>query len=209
MKVDKSYPVNHEFDLSSRVLREESTTTCEMYAFSETNPEEPVKLDRSYYSYSDGKVTLNKVYADSVYFSFSNTLLNENVLLTEKFMVKTQSEYGQPTRVFNSSLALNPGDNIVFSVGIDGATEENPIEFLVNFGDGVKETFYATTSTLPAEPNVTGTQKGYGQLEVYAPEGVTVTALEVKDIMMYSADVSKLPSLRELNLIGTGLYYID
>ena len=209
MKVDKSYPVNHEFDLSSRVLREESTTTCEMYAFSETNPEEPVKLDRSYYSYSDGKVTLNKVYADSVYFSFSNTLLNENVLLTEKFMVKTQSEYGQPTKVFNSSLALNPGDNIVFSVGIDGATEENPIEFLVNFGDGVKETFYATTSTLPAEPNVTGTQKGYGQLEVYAPEGVTVTALEVKDIMMYSADVSKLPSLRELNLIGTGLYYID
>ena len=209
MKVDKSYPVGHEFDLSSRVLREESTTTCEMYAFSETNPEEPVKLDRSYYSYSDGKVTLNKAYADSVYFSFSNTLLNEQALLTEKFMVKTKNEYGQPTRVFCASFAVNPDDNIAFSVGVDGATEENPIEFLVNFGDGIKETFYATTSGLPEVANVVGTQKDYGQVEIYAPEGVTVTALEVKDIMMYSVDVTKLPALRELNLIGTGLYYID
>ena len=209
MKVDKSYPVGYEFDLSSRVLREESTTTCEMYAISEANPGEPIKLDRSYYSYSEGKITLNKAYADSVYFSFSNTLLDEQALLTEKFMVKTKSEYGQPTRVFCASFAVNPDDNIAFSVGVDGATEENPIEFLVNFGDGIKETFYATTSGLPEVANVVGTQKDYGQVEIYAPEGVTVTALEVKDIMMYSADVSKLPSLRELNLIGTGLYYID
>lgn len=209
MVVDKSYPVNQELDFSSRVLREGTTTSVEMYAVSESNIAEPIKLDNSYYSYSDGKITLNKVYSDSVYVSFTNSLLNENALVTERFMVKSESSYGQPSKVFGMSTATSPGEEISFTVGVEGATEDNPIEFLVNFGDGVKEKFVATSNRLVEQPNVVGTKKDYGQVEIYAPEGVAVTALAVDGVQLYSVDVSKLASLRQLQLTNTGLYYVD
>lgn len=210
MVCDKSYPVSHELDLSSRVLRDDTTTEVELYTLPESDASgEPIKLDKSYYTYNNGKITLNKTYTDSVYFSFSNSLLNENELQTQRFMIKSQSEYGLPTKVFNAAVAAEPNSEIAFSVGVDGASQENPIEFLVNFGDGQKEKFVAYSSTLPIEPNVVGTKKDYGQIEIYAPEGVTITALEIKDMMMYSADVTKLPCLRQLNFINTGLYYLD
>lgn len=207
--LDKSYPEGHTIDLGDKVLKEGTTTSVTFYAVNESIPEEPIKLSREYYDYKDGVVTLKKAYADSVYFSFENSYFDEHPLNTQKFLVKKASEYGQPTRVFHFTTGVEEGNEIAFKVGVAGASPENPVEFLVNFGDGTKETFTATSETTPATANVVGTRKGWGSIEVYAPEGVELTALDVRDISMYSADVTKLRSLRTLDIINAGLYTID
>ncbi len=209
MKMDKSYPQGHEFDFSKRVLREGTVTDVAVYAISEYNDSVSSLLDDSYYTYADGKLKMLKTHTDSIQVVFANSLFNENYLVTSKFMVKTATEFGKPTNVFNFSSALNPGDDVAFSVGIEGATEQNPIQFFVDFGDQVQVPFTATTSLTPAAANVVGKKAGYGQVILYAPEGVTVTAIATKDIPMYSVDVTKMPSLRELALVNAGFYTID
>lgn len=209
MEVDKSYPEGQELDFSSRVLRDDATTTAAVYAVSESNISEPVLLDDSYYSYLDGKITMNKEYADSVFVAFSNTKFDENLLKTKKFLVKKAADYGLPTKVFSFSAQCQPGENISFGIGADGATAENPVKFLVDFGDDEPLEFYAQTDTLPTEFNVVGVKNGYGNIEVYAPEGVTITAIDIEGIKMYAADFTKLASLRYLKLTDADLYSLD
>lgn len=207
--VEKSYPVGQVFDFSKRVLREGTSTGVAVYAVSEYNPASPAQLDESYYTYDNGVVTINKAHSDSIYIAFANSLLDEAVLTTEKFLVKSATEYGQPTKVFNFTTSLNPGSNVAFGVGAEGATPENPVTFLVDMGDNNKVEFTATSSESPAVANVTGALAGYGGITIFAPEGVTITAIDIKNIPMYSADVTKMPSLRELRLANAGLSYID
>ena len=207
--VEKSYPVGHVFDFSKRVLREGSSTGVAVYAVSEYNPASPEQLDESYYTYNNGVVTINKAHSDSIYIAFANSVLDEAVLTTEKFMVKSAAEYGQPTKVFSFSTSVNPGEQLSFGVGAEGATPENPVKFLVDLGDYKQVEFTATSSNSPAVANVTGERPGYGQVTIYAPEGVSITAIDIKDVPMYSADVTKLTSLRELRLANAGLSYID
>ncbi|MBQ7942116.1 MAG: hypothetical protein IJ328_06910 [Muribaculaceae bacterium] len=207
--VDKSYKVGAVFDYSDRVLREGTTTGAAVYAVSEYNPAAPELLDESYYTYVDGKVTILKEHADSIYIAFANSELNEYVLTTEKFMVKSEAEFGKATKVFNFTTSVSPGGQIAFGIGAEGATPENPVEFLVDFGDQTQVAFTATSSDAPTVANVTGTKAGYGAIAVYAPEGVTLTAVDVKDIPMYSADVTKLVSMRTLRLANAGLYTVD
>ena len=209
MAMEKSYPIGKEFDFSKRVLREGTTTEVAVYAISEYNDSISELLDNSYYSYADGKLKILKAHVDSMKVVFANSLFNENYLVTSKFMVKSASEYGKPTNVFNFTTELSAGAQIQFGVGIEGATAENPIDFYVDFGDMKQVKFTATSSLTPATANVVGTRAGYGSVVVYAPEGVTVSAINVKDIPMYSADVTKLASLRELTIANAGLYTID
>lgn len=209
MNVDKSYPVGEELDFSSRVLRDGTNTVVNMYAISESNPSEPILLDESYYTYNSGKITLNKEYSDSVYFAFSNTLFNENDMVTRKFKIKSQADYGTPTRILYFSSNVSSGADISFGIGAQGASPENPVEFFVNLGDGDLKTFTATSVLLPNEHNVIGKKAGYGPIEVYAPEGATLSALEIKGISISSIDLSMLASLQQLRLSETDLYRID
>ena len=208
MDADRSYPVGHTLDFSSRVMREGSTTHMKLYAINEANPTEPVLLDNSYYTHSDGVVTLNKAYSDSVYIAFSNSVFDEHLLKTEKFLIKSASEYGKPTLAANFTTGLEDGKEIAFKVGIAGASEQNPVEFFVSFGDGVKQSFTAT-SERSEHNNVMGTRVDWGAIEIYTPEGVDITALEVCDIPMYSIELGGLRSLRHLAIVNAGLYSID
>ncbi len=208
-EIEKSYLSGTTLDFSSRILREGTTTEVALYAVSEDSPESPSLLDESYFSYADGKITLNKTYEDSVYVAFANSAFPDAILRTNKFLVKDADNYGKPSKVFSFSTSILPGNDVSFGIGVQGATTEKPIDFLVNFGDGNQKTFTATSDIPPTVANVTGTKAGYGSIEVYAPEGVMITAIETKNITMYNADVTALSGLRHLHLINAGLYNID
>lgn len=208
-EMEKSYLVGSKFDFSKRVLREGTTTGVAVYAVSEYNPVNPELLDESYYTYENGVVTINKAHSDSLYIAFANSLFDETILTTEKFMVKSAAEFGQPTNAFNFTTSVEPGTPMSFGIGIQGATPENPIKFFVDFGNYEKVEFTATSSTAPAVANVTGLKADYGAVSVYTPEGVTLSAVDIKDIPMYSVDVTKASSLVDLRLVNAGLYFVD
>ena len=206
--INKSCVEGTAFDFSSRVLREGTTTEVALYTVSETSGSSTL-LDESYYSYENGVFTVKAAYADSVYIAFANNAFPEAILCTEKFKIKTSKEYDLNDKIISFSTAIEPNNAVSFSVGALGATTENPVEFFVDFGDGEQQSFNATSFYAPETANVTGLKAGYGQVVVYAPEGVQITAFEAKDIPMYSADVTKAPALRSLSIENAGLYSID
>lgn len=206
--INKSCVEGTAFDFSSRVLREGTTTEAALYTVSETSGSTTL-LDESYYSYENGVFTVKAAYADSVYIAFANSTFPDAIMRTEKFKVKTSSEMGLNDKVVSFSTSIAPNEAISFSVGALGATAENPVEFFVDLGDGEQKPFKATSFYAPEEANVAGAKAGYGQVIIYAPEGVQITAFEAKNIPMYSADVTKAPALRSLTLENAGLYSID
>lgn len=207
--VEKSYKVGNAFDFSARVLREGSTTDAVLYSVSESAPESPVLVDESYYSYSNGVLTVNQVIEDSVYVAFANELFPDAILRTDKFKVKSEATYGENNKSFFFTTSVLAGTAISFGIGIDGATEANPKEFYVNLGDGNLVTYEATSAGVPSTPNVVGSRVGYGPIEVYVKEGDVLTAIESTNIKMTGANVTAAPSLRVLRIENAGLRELD
>lgn len=208
MPLDLSYPEGAVIDLSDKVLRPFSTTTARMFAVDSRNPGEAVELGAEYFEYADGKVKLNKVYADSVYITFYNTMLSDCGFSTARFLIKNPADYGKPSPVATLKFStVGTGKTPVFSVGMSGATPESPRKFMVDFGDGVLKEFTATTSILPVEANVSGTRAG--DVVIYVADGEYMTALGVKDIRMLSVDLTKAVTLYDLSLTGCQLGNID
>lgn len=207
--VEKSYKVGSSFDYSSRVIREETTTDVVLYSVSESSPESPSLVDPSYYTYENGVMTINKIPEDSVYIAFANSAFPDAILRTDKFKIKSEDEYGDSIKAFSFTSGLALETTMSFGIGIEGATPENPIEFYVSFGDSKPTVFTATSSTAPTTANVVGKKNGYSSIDVFVKEGSTLSAIDVKDIPMYSADLTKSASLRTLNIVNAGLYTID
>lgn len=205
---DKSYKVGTVFDYSARVLREGSETAAALYCVSEESGT-PSLVDESYYTYENGVMTINQIPQDSVYIAFTNSLFPEAILQTEKFLVKSEADFGKPNKAFSFTSGADNGAAMQFSVGIAGASPENPKEFYVDFGNNSLQTFTATTNGLPSSANVSGVQNGYGQIRIMLNDGDQLTAIDIKDIPMYSADPTPSASLQVLNLINAGLYSID
>lgn len=208
MPVARSQKVGTVIDLSDKVLREGTTTTAVLYKTNERNPSELTALGSDYYTYADGKVTLLKAVSDSVYVAFSNDAFPESAagpLCTNKFMVKSEADYGQDDKVitFYAPAASAEGAAVKFGLGISGATEQNPKKFYVDFGSG-KQEFAATSEYAPALPNANGTT--YGNVSVYVPEGELVTAFDMEDVTLNSIDVTAARSLRTLRLVNAGIY---
>ncbi|MDE6287682.1 MAG: hypothetical protein K2M00_02725 [Muribaculaceae bacterium] len=208
MKTEKSYPVGAVLDFSDRVLREGSTTSAILYSWNRGD-DLPTQLDQSYYKYEDGKVTLLKEYADSVYVSFGNNLLPEYRLTTQKFMVKSDAEYGKPSLNVTFTSSLNQGEILNMRVGIEGATEADPRKFMVSLGNGQLMEFTATTDTIPDEPNVSAPMAVYGQVGIYTPEGEKLTALGINDLTIHGNNFSAAADLLYLTLANCNLYEID
>lgn len=207
MPVHKSYVEGVTLDFSSKVLRDGTTTDAVLYAYSESaNAAEP--LDDSYYTYIDGKIYLRKAYTDSLYVSFGNTAFPEARLTTSKFMVKTAEDFGKPTTIVTLNTGLGMGKNIEMRVGLEGASEASPKEFIVTVGNQ-SYTFKATTSAIPDEVNASFSTSLGGTIALQIPEGSTLTALDIRDTNIYSIDLSKATELRELTLSGCSLYTID
>lgn len=207
--VEKSYKVGTAFDYTSRVIREGTTTDAVLYSVSESSPESPTLVDASYYTYENGVMTINQIPEDSVYIAFANDAFPDAILRTDKFKIKSEDEYGDSIKAFSFTSGAANGTQLSFGIGIEGATPENPIDFYVSLGDSKPTLFTATTSGVPAAPNVVGTKNGYGSFEVWVKEGTALTAIDIKDIPMYSADVTKSATLRTLNIVNAGLYAID
>lgn len=208
MEIAKTCVESTSFDFSNRVLRDGTTTEAALYAVSETSGSSTL-LDESYYTYKDGIFTVKKAYEDSVYIAFANNKFADAILRTTKFKVKTAEQSALNDKAISFSTSINPGEPIAFHIGALNASNENPVEFFVDLGDGTQKAFKATSSYATETANVTGTKAGYGQIIVYAPEGVEITAFETNGIPMYSIDVTQARSLRSLCLPNAGLYNID
>jgi hypothetical protein len=218
LDTDYSYPVGAVIDYSAKVLREGSVTSATMYGISESSPGEIFTIDDSYFSYADGKVTLNGIpdtdiygtAVDSVYVEFSNTLFTEANLRSKNFKVKSKSEYGKPSQMitFTSEAYVGSGKNIIFSIGMQEATEEKPKKFYVDFGDGTLVEYQATTIGTPATPNVNHAPAG-GMVRVYTDDGDEISAFAVEDLTLYSLDLSAAHCIAELTLKNTNLYTLD
>lgn len=208
MTVAKSYPAGTKLDFADKVLRAGTSTDAVMYSWSESDNEATV-LGPEYFTYENGQVTLLKAVADSVYLSFGCSAFPGVRLTTGKFSVKTAAAYGKPTAALTLTPGVNDGETIVMSVGLDGATAAAPRQFMIDFGDGRQVPFTATTSGLPATPNVTATRKGSGMVTIYVPEGETLTAFGIDNTTLYAVDLTKAPELRELSLTDAGLYDVN
>lgn len=208
MPVARSYPVGAELDLSKRVLREGTITDMLLYAVSEKNINEPLLLSDEYYDYDEGVIKFKKEYPDSVYASFVNSAFPECILTTDKFLVKSQEQFGTPVATLRFSPTAAPGSDLAFGLGADGASDENPRTVFVDFGDG---TLVPVTITcqVPDAPNVAGRRAGVAAVKVYVNDGDNITGLSIDGCSLYDIDLEKAPMLRSLSLTGTGLSYID
>lgn len=210
MPVARSQKVGTVIDLSDKVLREGTSTTAVLYSTDDSKPGELTPLGSDCYTYADGKVTLLKALPDSVYVAFSNDAFPESAigsypLCTNKFMIKSEDNYGQDDKVitFYVTAATAAGTSVEFGLGINGATEQSPKVFYVDFGKG-KQEFSATSEGAPAVPNAKGTTGG--SVTVYVPEGELVTALDMENVTLNSIDVTAARSLRTLRLANAGMY---
>lgn len=213
IQVERSQKEGTVIDLSDKVLREGTVTTAKLYMTSDNDPNALTELGSDYYTYADGKVTLLKATTDSVYAAFSNDafpVTSAQPHCTNKFIVKTEAVYGQDDKVltFKAPVASSDGTPVVFGLGINGATEQTPKKFYVDYGKGKVE-YTATSASAPATPNVSGTNTTSGIVTVYVPEGELVTALDIDGMTLNEIDLSALHSLVTLRLVNTGLYSID
>lgn len=208
MIVDRSYAAGTVLDFSDKVLREGTTTDAVLYTVNPTNGE-ALRMDASYYSFADGRFTLTKATTDSCFVRFANASFAYADLHTANFMVKSEADFGKPTAIVSFSCERYQGSQIEFSVGMDAASAEKPVKFLVDLGDGTPVEFTATSSMLPDAPNVVATRNGNNKVTVYAPEGTTVTAFGIEGIDVYDIDLTKATELRQLRVADAALYTID
>lgn len=214
MQVAKSQKEGSVLDLSDKVLREGTETTCVLYQVKDTEPGILYPLDEEYYTYADGKVTLHKALADSVYLAFSNdafplTEVATQALNTTKFKVKTAEDFGKDdlALTFKVIASSTSPKEVAFNFAMEGATPENPKPFYVYFDGTTKETFYATSSELSATPNVTGSTTG--TVQVYVPQDEVATALSIEGFRIVNIDLTGMMQLRDLRLVDTKLYALD
>ena len=210
LPMEPVYKEGDTIDLSSRVLRRGFLTEAIVYAIPMNTTDSFVLLDTSYYSFNDttGILVLKKAYQDSVVIEYRNDAFPNADLFTEPFMVKTAADYGKPTKVMSFTSNDYNVTELSFSVGLYGASEENPITFWVDLGTNEQKPFVATSETTPLTANVNGA-KGYGPIAVFVPDGTNISALSIKNISVSSIELSQLNGLRELTLSGTSLSSLD
>lgn len=204
VRMDKSYAINTVLDLSDKVIREGTVTTAKMFAVNAAG--EQRQLDASFFDFADGKVTLKRVWNDSVYMQFDNDVFNEYPMTTERFCIKSAANFGKPSKIVTMGTSLDNGQTFDMTVGLAGATADAPKKFYVNLGDGTQQEFTATSA---AGTRCTFTRNGSGYVEIYIPEGDILTALGLEDVALYSIDLSAATQLEHLTLEGTDLYDIN
>lgn len=208
MQVDYSYPVGGTLDLSQRVLRQGYTTAAVVYQTNRYDANDVKPLDQSYYSYTNGVVTMLKPTADSVYVEFSCSAFPEATIETTRFMIKSQSTYGKPNVAATFTGDFATGEPAELYIGVAGASAEAPKTVYLDFGDGQLQPVSITADTLTAQPNVTLTVPCYGTKRVLTDDGVYVTAFGChRDL--YTLNTDGMPALRQLDLSGAGLYKVD
>lgn len=201
-----SYKEGSVLDFTAQTTRNGSQTDAVIFSVNREHPESSTQIEEEFYTWNNGKITLHKAHADSLYVAFSNTELPNAILRTGLFMVKTEDSYGKDNPVATLKFS-NTISNVAFSVGVAGATESKPVKFSVDFGDGKPVDFAATSEVLPGTANVSGAKKG--DIIIYMSEGENITALGIKDQRMLGLDLSQASSLAQLSITGANLSSVN
>jgi len=200
--------VGTPIDLSAKVLRPGSVTLGRAYYFEKSDPTQAFELGEEYYTYADGIVTFHKPFSKQIFIEYANSDFTQYNLRTEAFTVLSAADYGKDIKAVEFASGASTGEAVNLTVGIVGASAENPVKINVDFGDGELKS-YTITEEVPAAANITGTREGYQNFAVYVPMGNYVSALSIRDINITNIQVSDLTELRSLELVNTGLYSID
>lgn len=207
MRVNRSIGIGTPLDLSSKVLRDGTTTTVKVYSRPYDN--EPVEVESTEYSYSNGVITFKSAPTDSVTVYFYNDTFNEYPLATTAMKVKDPSEIGQPSVIASLVIADGNAEPVRFAVGLENATAASPRIFTVRYPGGQLKEFSSTFAEDPSEPNVILTPFTSGRYDILINEGDVMTSLYVEGVTLYEANVTKATELRKLHLNGCGLYTVD
>ncbi|MCD8385929.1 MAG: hypothetical protein LUD17_03445 [Bacteroidales bacterium] len=211
MSVPKSFQVGSSIDLSKQTTSPNGVeSSCVLYYISPSDPATSVEVDASKYAFADGILTINQVVTDSVYACFYNDDYPDCYLATTMMKVKSSANYGQDDLMISMNCPMiSTTDYIQLSIGMDGATEENPKTFYVDFGNGTKVAFSATSWEIPSTPNVNQRKGANGTVKIYVPENEKLTGFAFGDSYLSSIDVTAATELRQLSLTNTELYSID
>lgn len=205
----RSFAEGTVFDLSDKLLREGTSTAVRMYSYDFVN-DESKELSSDYYTYDNGRITVLKECADSVYLAFSNSAFPDGDYCTERFMVKTAESMSKPSARVSFTTSVSSGTEITLCLRVAGASDENSRTVYVDFGDGTLVPFTITRSDVSTI--CTGTRAGYGKVTVYTEGDDVLTAFEAYSVPMYALDVTKATELQILvadkcNLSSVNLAY--
>lgn len=208
LPVNRSYKEGDVIDFTDRVIRADgSRTDAVVFAFAKERPDSTYILDDEYFTFDNGKMRLNKACADSCYIAYHNTVFPEYDLRTSAFMIKTEADFGKPSAMVKYRTPSTVS-NVSMSVGFAGATPENPVKFYVDFGNKELVEFTATTSTLPAQANVSGVRSGIEGV-IYAPENCDITALGIEGMRLSRLDITAAATLEYLTVKDCQLSALD
>lgn len=210
--VAKTFKEGDVLDLSDKVLRDGTVTTAQLYKTSATDPNALEALGEEYFTYADGKVTLHKALSDSVYMAYANdafpeTALGGSPLRTTKFKVKTEEDFGKDDLAISASVEINESELYSMTVGVHGASPENPKKVTVVVGN--KKFTFDVTSSAPLDHNIDFADCSGNKLEVYVPEGETVSKFVLNGCKVESIDLSASHSLSYLQLSNCHISNID
>ncbi|MDE6692947.1 MAG: hypothetical protein K2K05_06130, partial [Muribaculaceae bacterium] len=208
--VPRSVATGAVLDLSDKVLRPGTETTAVVYR--QPYDREPFPLNTALYNYADGKITFSTAVSDSVFAVFSNSELSEYPLQTTPFMIKNPEEMDTPSVIAKFALFTPVEGNLRFSVGISGASEESPKNFIVRVEDEVREftsTFATPDATTEYNVDMPLPVAYTGMVEILINEGDVMTSLDVNGIKLSSLNVQGATELRSLSANDCGLYDID
>lgn len=206
MKVDYSYPKGAVLDLSAQVLRPGVETYANLFKFNPENESEPIELVVGEdYEYEDGKFTLLTTHTDSLHAEFYCPIFPDGALSTTNFKVKPEDEYGKPSRIVSWTTGEEAGTELMYKISamFNGASYSSPAKVFVDFGDGnlVEQECYGYLA-------VNGTVAG-PQMAIYAPDGVTLTGLEINDVPLDGINLNEAATLTSLSINNCALNFID
>lgn len=209
LPLDDVFKVGDVIDLSSRVLREGTTTTAQLFSVPKDSPTDLVELGDTCFSYANGKVTLLKAIEGDVAICYFNDVFSEDYLQTEKFSVLSAEDYGKDVVAVEFASDAAFGTKINMSLGMKGASLMKPVKVSVDFGNGtlIEKNI---VSENPAANNIVGTRSSVsGNIKVYIPQGSYVTAFGIDGINVTNFNATGLTELRSLSVTNAGLYSID
>lgn len=205
IRVPKSMSFTDTLDLSGQVLRPHTITTARVWQ--KMIDGNDTIINPALYKYQNGKLSFTQALTDSVYVRYSNSLLSDYDIFTTPFMVKAPEDMHKTI----TAIQMIPDADITgfnFGIGIHGATEENPVRFMVDFGDGARNEFTATSHKL-IDLGISGNVKKDTQLTIYVPDGETISAFGMEGHPLNSIDLRNAHSLQTLVIKDAQLKTID
>lgn len=166
------------------------------------------------YFYSQKPKTMNKAIAKGTTLKFPEMLRTDGATYARVMIApegKDAEEMAEANYTWNGTtgdLVINdtPSD----SVYVEFANAASPRKILVDFGNGELKEFNVTSTD--AASTIAGTVNSadmLGQVNVYLPEGETLTALDIDNLQLVSIDLTAARELRSLSITRCNLAIID